>query len=297
MTRVQADIMLLVVTFAAAAGWLFSKSSLAQIQPFWFIGIRFLLAGFVLALFCFNELKQLSSKELSKGLLTGLLFALAMMIWIAGLDKSHHVGEASFIVSLGVMFVPLFSLLLLKERLSASLWLSIPLAIAGLASLNLQSGWDNALTMDNSQLLLLLAAICFALQFTVTAKFARSMSPLPLTCLQLFTAGSIASLIALFTETLPVSFSNELISNILAAAIIASSLRFYMQTQALKYSQASYAGMILLLEPVWVTLMAYFAYDQSLNKYQLIGCTLIFTALLFNRISTIMETNVQQKPS
>ncbi|NRB42547.1 MAG: DMT family transporter [Pseudomonadales bacterium] len=282
MSKTQADLMLLLVTLTAAAGWLFSKTALTELPPFWFIGSRFLLAGFILSLFCLKALWQMSIIDITKGIFTGSLFAAAMMIWIQGLHQSPHIGEASFIVSLGVMFVPLFSFFILKEKIPLSLLLSLPIAIAGLATLNLQDGSN--LRWEPAHLTLITAAILFALQFTITAKFARSIAPLPLTTLQLLTAGFIAFFTAQITEQAPTGISNTVLMNVIAAAILASSLRFLLQTQALKYSQASHAGMILLLEPIWVTLMGYAVYTQKLSHQQFLGCSLIFLALLINRL-------------
>lgn len=300
MHKIQADLMLLAVTITAAAGWLFSKSALSELQPFWFIGSRFLLASFVLAIFCYQDLLRLNKKEFGKGIFTGSLFALAMMIWIQGLNQSSHVGEASFIVSLGVMLVPVFSYFILQESIPKTLLFSMPVAITGLAALNLQSGISEGIQWQFSQLTLLIAATFFALQFTITARFARSIAPLPLTTLQLFSAGIIAFSAALLTEETPKILSTKTITNVIAAAILASSIRFYLQTKALKYSQASHAGMILLLEPIWVTLMGFSIYGQQLNLYQFIGCGLIFTALLINRLPLaylIKHTIQKTKPS
>ncbi len=284
MNRVNSDILLLIVTFCAAAGWIFSKTALTEISPFWFIGSRFLIAALVLSLFCFKQIKRLSSQEYSYGLLTGLLFGLAMMTWIQGLHMSKHVGEASFIVSLGVMFVPFFAALFLKETLPKTLILSIPLAISGLACLNLQNQLNQHWQWEPAQIVLLTAAVLFALQFTLTSFLTKSIDPVLLTCIQLFVAGMLAIITALLTETAPKDISNNVLYHLLAAAILASSFRFYLQTLALKYALASHAGMILLLEPIWVTFLGIFFLQEKLNYYQLSGCSLIFLALLINRL-------------
>lgn len=284
MTRVQADIMLLAVTLTAAAGWVFSKTALTQLPPFFFIGIRFLIAGTVLSLFCHKALLSMTAVNIGKGIITGSLFALAMMVWIQGLHHSLHIGEASFIVSLGVMFVPFFAYLFLHEKLPKALFLSIPIAIVGLATLNLQDKIYQGLHWEPAQFILIIAAIFFALQFTLTSYLARSIAPLPLTAMQLLTAGVIALIAAFIYEDIPQQVSPSIIGHVLAAAIIASSFRFLMQAQALKHSPVSHAGMILLLEPVWVTILGMIFLNESLNSYQIIGCILIFTALVINRI-------------
>ncbi|CAA0125857.1 Uncharacterised protein [BD1-7 clade bacterium] len=280
----QADVLLLIVTLAAAAGWIFSKNTLTELPPVGFIGIRFFLAGLCLGLFCYKEVLALPARALGAGLITGLVFGLAMMTWIQGLALSVHVGVSAFVVSLGVMFVPFFAWLIFKEPLAKSVILALPIAIAGLALLNLGSPQTEGWQWDGAHLVMLAAASIFAFQFCLTAFLAKRIAPLPLTAMQLTVAGSVALLVSMATESLDVSVTAFGWSNLLAAALIASSLRFFLQTKALEFSSASHAGMILLLEPVWVTLLGWMVFAQTLTFYQMIGCCLIFSALVLQKV-------------
>lgn len=287
MSKLQADFSLVIVTLAAAAGWIFSKSALQELPPFLFLGARFILAATVLSFFCYRQLKELNQTALTKGLITGSLFAVAIMTWVVGLNNSEHVGQSSFIVSLGILFVPLFSRLFLNEIMPNNLYIAIPTAIAGLAYLNLEKALTSGLHWDTAQLTLITAAMLFALQFVLTAHLTQSMNALVLTTLQLWVSGIISLVTGLVTEDIPQYLSANTISNVIAAAIVASCLRFYLQTLSLKSTTAAHAGMILLLEPVWVTILGYMVLAQTLNKHQILGCTLIFSALLITRIKII----------
>ena len=282
-SQLQADLLLLVVTLAAAAGWIFSKHALAELQPLWFIGTRFLMAGACLALFCWPQLRQLSKRALFAGLTTGTVFGVAMMIWITGLSMSDHVGESAFIVSLGVMFVPIFARVFFAEPLSWSVLAALPFGVAGLAFLNLGGNVTQGWQWNAAHLVLVSAACIFAFQFSLTGFLAKRIDPLPLTTMQLIVAGIVAMIGSWWLEGGQPAFSSTALSHLLAAALIASSLRFFLQTKALQFSPASHAGMILLLEPVWVTLMGFVFMAQRLSGYQLIGCGLIFFALVFQK--------------
>jgi drug/metabolite transporter (DMT)-like permease len=46
----QSDLLLILVTLLAAAGWVFTKEALVGFTPLLFVGIRFLSAGFLLGM-------------------------------------------------------------------------------------------------------------------------------------------------------------------------------------------------------------------------------------------------------
>lgn len=91
----KADLLLLVATLLAAAGWVFSKESLAGLPPLQFVGTRFLLAGVVLVAFSWTQLRELDRDAFGRAALVGIFFAAAMALWIMGLQHASHVGEGA----------------------------------------------------------------------------------------------------------------------------------------------------------------------------------------------------------
>nr|MBP6692701.1 EamA family transporter [Xanthomonadales bacterium] len=79
--RLEADLLLVLTTLIAAAGWIFSKEALTGMPPLIFIGLRFAIAGLVLALFSLPQLRALDRRGLRNSLLVGALFAGGMVLW------------------------------------------------------------------------------------------------------------------------------------------------------------------------------------------------------------------------
>lgn len=277
--HLKADVLLIVVTLLAAAGWIFSKETLLGIPPVLFIGIRFLLAGVVLAALGLQALKKLSAQALKRSLMTGAVFAVAMMFWIMGLYNAKHVGEGAFITSMGVVLVPIMARWIFGDRPPLSTWLALPVAVAGLALLSLENG----LHLDSGQLFFLAAAIIFSLHFNLNTRMAAEVPALALTSIQLMVVGAVAIVVSGFIEEWPVEVSGNIWGWLLASAIIATSLRFYLQTFAQGLAPASHAAVILTLEPIWTTLLAGWWFGETMSFMQLAGCGLIFSALLINR--------------
>ncbi len=277
--HLKADFLLVLVTFLAAAGWIFSKETLQGMPPILFIGTRFLLAGLVLAMLGFTEFSRLSAQAIKRSLLTGAVFAIAMMFWIMGLFNAEHVGEGAFITSMGVVLVPIMARWIFGDTPPLSTWLALPVAIAGLALLSL----DNGLHLDSGQLFFLAAATVFSLHFNLNTRMAAEVPALVLTSIQLGVVGVVALTVSWRIEEWPVDVSSDIWGWLLASAIIATSLRFYLQTFAQGLAPASHAAVILTIEPIWTTLLAGWWFGETMSFVQLTGCGLIFSALLINR--------------
>lgn len=135
----KADLLLVVTTLIAAAGWIFSKEALAGFAPLLFIALRFSGAGLFLALLCLKPLRRLNRSQIISALQVGVLFGIAMVFWILGLKFAQHLGVGAFLTSLGIVIVPLLNLLMGGEKPSRLVYLSLPFVLAGLAFLSLDS--------------------------------------------------------------------------------------------------------------------------------------------------------------
>lgn len=273
------DMLILFVTLLAASGWVFSKEALQGIAPLSFLGIRFLLAGMLLGVLCIPQFKNLTAQSWKLSLSMGALFSIALMIWVQGLFASNHVGEGAFITSLGVVLVPVIAKLFFKEELASSTWIALPVAILGLALLSLNDGFQ----FENGQLFFAGAAILFALHFNLITLAASKMPAFPLTSIQLMSAGFGALVVSFFMEQWPPVISQITWGWILASILLASAARFLIQTYAQSMASASHTAIILILEPIWVSIITAFWFDETMSWLQLSGCGLIFLALVINR--------------
>ncbi|WP_404376798.1 DMT family transporter [Vreelandella aquamarina] len=275
----QADALLLLVTIVAAGGWIFSKEALAGMPPLLFIGTRFLLAGLILLGFAWPALRRMPLRRVRRGLLVGVLFSAAIAFWVLGLNYSDHLGESAFINSLGILLVPVVARLLFGDRPPRSTWIALPIALLGFALLSLNAGFR----VEASQLLMVCAALCFALLINVNTRVVRNVAALPLTTLQLISVGVVLTGLSLVVEHQPLALSTSILGWFMASVLLASSLRFFLQIKAQGMTTPSHAAVILMLEAVWTALFAAWWFGETMTALQLLGCSLIFAALLINR--------------
>lgn len=281
----KADLLLVVVTLLAAAGWLFSKETVAAMPPLLFIGIRFLLAGATLFLIGHASISRLSRRHWLQGAGIGVLFGIAIMLWVSGLFHGPHLGEGAFICSLGVVLVPITAALFFRERPPAATWYAIPVAIAGLALISLNHG----LSLSLGHMFYIAAACVFSLHFNFNGMAVAHMPAVVLTAIQLTVVGIMSLSTSSLIEHWPEQVAMSTWGWLLASVFIATSLRFFLQTYAQRFASASHAAVIMVLEPVWTLLIGVFWFGEGSTALQLTGCSLIFLALMISRWRSIQQ--------
>ncbi len=270
---------LVATTGLAGLGWIFSKETIQGLPPFGFVGLRFIVASVCLLPLCFKHFKGLTLSLLSQAVGAGSILAAALLTWVHAISISETLGEGAFIVSLSMIIVPIVAWLLFKERPKRAFWFAMPIAVSGLAMLSLRDGWNSSI----GQLWFLINACLLALHFNVNSKLAHKMPILLLTCVQLFATGIIALMASLMFETFPESVESSIWGWFAASALLATSLRYVMQTLGQKGSNPANAALIMLLEPIWTVILSITWYGEQLSTNKLIGCGLILLALVFYR--------------
>lgn len=280
----RADIYLLITTFLAGLGWIFSKEVVAAWPPLLFLGVRFLIGGLLLLPFAWAAVKQLKAAELFVILRVGLLFALGMVLWMFGLAHAQHLGVGAFLNTLAIVLVPIIALAY-GERPSLFVWLALPLALVGMALLFLESQF----ALGIGELAFLAAAVVFALNFTLNSQAAYHLPILALTSIQLMIVGVVGLLLSAGLETWNFQQSASLWFWLALSILVSTSGRFLLQTKGQALAPASHAILIMTLEPVWVAIMAAIWFGESMSTWQLLGCALIFSAVLLSRWKVIWQ--------
>ncbi|MEF1291078.1 DMT family transporter [Vibrio sp. M260118] len=270
---------LFMTTALAGLGWIFSKEAIQGLPPFGFVGLRFLVASICLLPLCHKRFRELTKQLLLQAIGGGCILALALLTWVYAISISETLGEGAFIVSLSMIIVPIIAWVLYKERPKRAFWISMPIAVMGLAMLSLADGWKGSL----GQFWFLANACLLALHFNVNSKLAQKVPVLLLTCIQLFVTGVLAAIASLLFETFPESVETSIWGWFALSALLATSLRYVMQTLGQKGCNPANAALIMLLEPIWTVVLSVAWYGEQLSRNKLIGCALILLALIFYR--------------
>ncbi|MGY0074987.1 MULTISPECIES: DMT family transporter [Vibrio] len=275
----KAALILVATTLLAAFGWIFSKETIQGLPPFGFIGLRFTIASLCLLPLCLTALRRAKLKDIASAAMVGCLLSGSLLCWIHAISISETLGEGAFIVSLSMLIVPIVAWILFRERPKRAFWFSMPVAVAGLASLSLAGGWQQSA----SQIWFVGCATMLALHFNVNSKYSQRLPVLLLTCIQLFVTGCLALMVSSLTEEIPTSVAPSIWGWFALSTLLATSLRYVMQTLGQKHSQPSNAALIMILEPVWTVILSILWYGEILSMNKIVGCSLILLSLILYR--------------
>ncbi len=285
MKAVRGELLLGVVTIVAAAGWVFSKKALEGFPPFSFMTLRFALAAIVLMFLCLPQLLALTRRDVIRSVFTGVVFGFTLMLWVVGLANTSLVGESAFIVSLCVVIVPVIGRLLFSEKIPPTLFFALVPAILGLVLLTLENGFR----LEKGQWFFIAAAFGFALYLNLSSHVVSGIPAMVNTTIQLCVVSFVAAIFAFLFESWPGDVPVASWWWLIVSAVVATSFRFVLQNKALQTISPTYASIIFLLEPVWTVLLSVGMLDEVLPLSKMVGCCLIFAALLIFRGQAIIR--------
>lgn len=283
---VVADLTLFMIALVWGATFVVVQNAVAILPPNTFNAVRFTLAALFLAIvyFLFHPQKPalFDLRLIRSGAFLGL--------WLFGGYAFQTVGlvytspsKAGFITGLSVVLVPLFSFLLLKERIKWPAVLGVLMAVVGLYLLTV----SGSLAPNIGDLLLFGCTICFALQIVLTGKFAPLYDALPLAIVQIGTVAVLSFLYAVLFEDWHMifdpaaMFTPDVAWGLFITSIPATALAFLAQTAFQKQTTPTRVALIFALEPVFAAVTSYLWIHEILTGSQVLGCALIFFGMIF----------------
>lgn len=285
----RSNLLLILASIIWGCAFVAQNVGMNYIGPWTFSTMRFLIAGFsLLAIIPILDKKRThvihpKTKEEKKKLLLGsVLCGLALSIGsivqqIAMLTVP--VAKAGFLTTLYVLFVPMITLLFGK-KIPLKVWIGIAMALFGLYLLSMAGN----LAIGIGEILLILAAFLFAIHIIIIGHFSTRVDPVRLSCGQLLIGG--------FATVIPmIVIEKPTMGSILAAyipllytGIFSSCVAYTLQIFAQKEANPTIAGMLLSLESVFAALAGYLILHQVLNTRELIGCVVIFIAIVIAQL-------------
>lgn len=207
-------------------------------------------------------------------------------------DRDCTTSNAAFITQLYVIFVPFFLVLLFKQRIRIVSWLSALLAGGGV--LLLSGGGE--LRLASGDLLELGGAIFWSLHFIVVDRALKHQDLLLFSFLQYAICGflNLALGLALEREFLP--GIQTAWWTVAYVGIFSIGVAFNLRSYGQKYTQPTEATLLNSLEGVFAATLGYVFLGEILQGKQLVGCTLILSAVLLSQLYGNVQTEVVMEP-
>jgi len=283
MSRFSANMLLLLAGAIWGVGFIAQKTAMDDLGPFSFIALRFLVASIVILPFAWRECNN-PKGPLPKFLPVHYLHFLAIGLCLFAGIAAQQVGlltiavtNSGFLTGLYVVITPFLAVLLFKQWPHWVVWPAAFIATAGIFML---SGGDFS-QLQSGDLLTVLSAAFWSLQLILIARFVgESNRPLTMSLAQFMVTGGLAAVVAVSVETVSVQDIKSAAFEILYSGIFATGIAFSLQVIGQRYTTAPQAAIFLSSESLFAALFAAIVLEERIGLIGLVGCALIFIAML-----------------
>lgn len=220
-------------------------------------------------------LRALSRRDLGFMLGAGFLLALHFAFWITSLSYTS-VSSSVLFTNLQVIFVLIFSILFLKEKLNVWIIGGILIALIGSACV---AGGDLHQGRLAGDMLALLSGLFMAIYLLVGRRVRPVVGAMTYT---MMVSGAAAIVLLLGSWLGRLSFTGFPLLDwllFMMMALIPGIAGHGVLNWALKYVKAPIVAVSILGESVGASILAYFIFNELLQSYQIIGGVLILTGI------------------
>lgn len=268
-----ATIGLLVMTAVWGSTFVLIKDVVGRMPVADFLAVRFIVAAVAMFVLFHRHVARLGRKQLLRGMALGALYGVGQLLQTWGLSLISP-SVSGFVTGMYVVFTPILTTVLLRERLPAAVWLAVALATLGLALLSL-----NGFSVDTGVWLTLASALLYGLHIVALGRWSRADDAFGLSAVQMV----VIALVCLLATaghggpTLPPDRNAWLA--VLYMALIAGAGAMLMQTWAQAHLPATRAAIVMTTEPVFAAAFAVALGSDVLTWRMLLGGGLVLAAM------------------
>ena len=277
--RLKADLLLLLVAVIWGSAFVAQRIAALESDFFLYNAARFFVASIFLLLLL-RRRPEISRNDLAFSALTGCVLFIASAFQQAGL-KETSAGNAGFITTLYVVFVPLLTYFIWRHKVSVYHWGAASLAIIGAFLLSTGTQLQH---VSRGDVLELIGAFAWAFHVILIGEGAKRIPALLFTFWQLIFAASLNLFFSIFFGSPSFPGLMQVSWSVLYTGVFSIGLGYFLQTVGQRDAPAVDASLILCLESVFAALGGWLFLRESLTLLQFIGCLLILFAALFVQV-------------
>ena len=237
-----------------------------------FLAVRFAIAALaMLALFA-PQAWRLGRAQILRGMLLGVIYGVGQLLQTWGLSLIAP-SVSGFATGMYVVFTPILALVLLRQRVAASVWLAVVVATTGLALLTL-----NGFEVGFGVWLTLASAALYALHIVLLGQWSRQGEAFGLSAVQMV-AIALVCLLATAPHGPVLPPDPGAWFAVLYMALIAGAGAMLMQTWAQSHLPAARAAIVMTTEPVFAAAFAVLLGVDALTWRMIAGGGLVLAAM------------------
>ena len=283
MSEKSAKILLASVILARSSSYVLQKIGLTDIDVFNLMGIRFLMAFFIMLIIFHKKLRKADKASIYAGLIVGASYFVVMSFEVFSL-KTCESSTTAFLENTAIVMVPLFEVILLKKMPLPKTALSFIMAMTGVALMTLQG---TVLHFTIGHVLALGAAATYAAAIIITDRVSKRSDPLVIGIVQLGTMGGLSAISSFIFETPHLPSEPRAWLAIILLALVCSCFGFTLQPVAQKHVSAETTGLYCAFGPLGAGALGWICLGETLSLFAFVGAILILVSILI----------IQRKPA
>lgn len=297
--RAEASLVALAIIWGTSH--VITKDILATHSPSFYTTARFGLASVVFLVIFWRHLINRPWSEFRQGVLLGLCSFAGIAFYVGGLIFTQA-SKAGFISGLHLVFTPVVAYLAFRTQPRSEHLIGLLVAVVGFLIMSAPGGSPGVGGgLNVGDLLVLLAAMAWAVHIAATTAFAMKSDVRTLAVTQVLTVALMASAVHLslriagFEPSLnPVD--RKFLWQIGYISLVVTCLAALLQTGAQRRVSSTQAAIIYALEPVTSAVFAYFVFGEQLGFRRGAGAALILSGVTISRLGVRGLTNRPTRP-
>lgn len=305
--KIRNTIFLLLTAMIWGAAFVAQSVSMDYIQPFTFICLRSIIGGLFLlpVIKVLDTLRNRKAGDLSNpqeamdeqklswknkrllesGIVCGIFLFLANCFQQTGIQYTS-VGKAGFITAFYIIIVPIVGMFF-KKYCGILTWIGVVIALAGLYLLCI----TDKLTIQKGDALILVSSFLYTGQILSIDYYNPLVDGVKMACIQFLTGGALGAVCMLLFDSPDLSMIVQAAVPILYTGIMSTGVAYTLQIVGQKGLNPTVAALIMSLESVSSVLSGYLFLHQVLTFRELMGCILMFIAIVLAQLPDIGRGN------
>lgn len=280
--KIKGMSLLVMTTVLWGTSFVFIKLSVSNIDPLSYTAYRTLFAVIALtpALIVMSAMgKPVDTSSLAKGMVTGITYALGLLLQAAGTAYTTP-SLSAFITGFNTLHVHVY-MALIKKSYGVLDLLALLMSISGLYILTSPQGG-----IGIGELLVFLGSIAWAAQIILISRY--KYTNILEFLYGMFLTGSLVAPLAYVTSGFP--HDVETLKYLIYLAVVCSIGATFFQVWGQKYVSATAAAVVFLLEPVFALVFSVLMGMEGVDLYKIIGGGMI---VMSTYVATISEVRKQ----
>lgn len=270
------NIYMVIATIFFGMTYVLTKICLNYSTELHIISFRFLIAFVISLIFLQKKIFPIKIKEILYSLILSVLLFMVFITMTIGV-KYTTATNASFLISLSVIFIPFFSWIFNKEKPKKSIFIVLIIALIGIMLLTL----DKNLEFHIGDILCLICSLLFSFHVLITERFVKNNNPITLGVLQFGGVALLSFLVQYPIEKFTLPKNEKFWISLMTLSVFCTALAYIIQTVSQKKLSSTLIGLILSLEPIFSGIFGYFILNEYLSPQQYIGAFLLLISIIY----------------